>query len=272
MTSLPAFIVDTVLLTSVLVLGCSRSSSGGAPKAQLSDQKPKPSAKDASTDETSKPPPKRMALPVGGWELAAPSDLAGQPGGIAAARDISELQLLAPRLGKMYGAKPLFAWNYKGQAREFTFVLRDDQRAEMLREKVAEKEYRPWTGALPQLKTAKLYSWEIEFSGQLEPSPTARFTVVSAEERAAIEQALARVANSDDYQGALARARVYTEHRLWYDAIGAYTNLIGRYPGRAEAYNERGGIYEQLEITKRLADRDFSRAEEIEKQGGSPNQ
>lgn len=285
MTSLPskfhravaAFVVDTVLLTSALVLwGCRSFSSGpaaaGTSQTQQSEQKPKPPSKGASAEEPSKSQLKRMALPVGGWDLVAPSDLASQPSGIAAARGIMELQLLAPQLGKMYGAKPLFAWSHEGQAQEFTFVLRDNHRAEVLRQTVTEMQYRPWAVALPQLEPGKIYSWEVEFPGRLEASPTARFKVVSSEERAAIEQALAGAASSDDYQAGLARARVFTEHRLWYDAIGAYTDLIGRYPGRAEPYNERGRIYEQLEITKRLADRDFSRAKEIEKQNGSPNQ
>jgi hypothetical protein len=99
----------------------------------------------------------------------------------------------------------------------------------------------------------------------MEPSQPAAFKMVSSVERHAIEQALARAGGSDAYQIDLAHARIFTDHRLWYDAIGAYTDLIARYPERAELYEERGGIYAQLEITKKLGEQDFAHASEIEK-------
>jgi len=261
--------VCAVLFTGGLVFRGSRSfpevaAAAGMLQAQQSEQKPKPSSSGASIKEAPEPPPKRMVLPVGGWDLATPTGLAGRPSVVAAARGIGGPVALAPHLGKMYGAKPLFAWNYEGKAHNFTFVLRDDQDTELLRERTTDARYYP--SKFPMLDFGKVYSWVVEFPGQLEPSQPAAFKMVSSVERHAIEQALARARGSDAYQIDLAHARVFTDNRLWYDAIGAYTDLIAHYPDRAELYEERGGIYEQLEITKRLGDQDFARAAEIEKQ------
>ena len=55
--------------------------------------------------------------------------------------------------------------------------------------------------------------------------------------------------------------QVFTDQRLWYDAIGAYTELIAHSPDRAEAYEKRGMIYAQIAATQPLADADFSRAD-----------
>jgi len=92
----------------------------------------------------------------------------------------------------------------------------------------------------------------------------------SAEERQAIEQELARVADAEPYPAGLARARILTEHRLWYDAIGAYTALIARYPDRVEVYEERGAIYDQLEVSKRLAQQDIDRAKKTREEISVP--
>jgi len=263
-----AFVVCAVLFTSGLVFRGSRSfpevaAAAGMPQAHESEQKPKPSSSGASIKEAPESPPKRMVLPVGGWDLATPAGLAGQPSVVAAARGIGGPVALAPHLGRMYGAKPLFAWTYKGKAPNFTFVLRDDQDAELLRQRTTDAQYHP--SKFPLLDPGKVYSWVVEFPAQLEPSQPAGFKMVSSEERHAIEQALARATGSDAYQVDLAHARIFTDHRLWYDAIGAYTDLITRYPHHAELYQERGDIYVQLEITKKLGEQDFARGQ-IEKE------
>lgn len=91
-----------------------------------------------------------------------------------------------------------------------------------------------------------------------------------AGQRGEIERDLAKVSSSDDYARGLGRARVFTEHRLWYDALAAYADLIARYPERAELYDERGSIYAQLEVTQKLAEADFARAEELHNGATTP--
>ncbi len=62
----------------------------------------------------------------------------------------------------------------------------------------------------------------------------------------------------------VARARVFTDARLWYDAIDAYNALIERFPDRAELYERRGTIYAQLTCTQSLAEEDLARAERMQ--------
>ncbi len=89
--------------------------------------------------------------------------------------------------------------------------------------------------------------------------------VVSATERKEIDKALAAIPTGDAYQAGLARAELYTQHRLWFDAIGAYTELIAKYPDRAELYGQRGKIYSQVDATSKLAAADAARAAALPK-------
>lgn len=91
----------------------------------------------------------------------------------------------------------------------------------------------------------------------------ASFIVVDEAERKNIEETLAKISESDDYQAGLAKAQVFVEARLWYDAVSAYSELITRYPNRPEAYEKRGVVYAQLETTAPEASEDFARAEEL---------
>jgi regulator of sirC expression with transglutaminase-like and TPR domain len=95
-------------------------------------------------------------------------------------------------------------------------------------------------------------------------SQAAGFVVVADSERQQIEKELAAISPANSYQAATARARVLVNHRLWYDAIGAYSNLIKQFPERAELYEERGTVYAQIEATKAQADADFARADELQ--------
>jgi len=62
---------------------------------------------------------------------------------------------------------------------------------------------------------------------------------------------------------AYAPALFFMRHRVWYDAIASYTDLIARFPARTELYEERGMIYAQLDVTQALADADFAKADEL---------
>ena len=54
---------------------------------------------------------------------------------------------------------------------------------------------------------------------------------------------------------------VFDDKGIWYDAIGAYAQLINRFPERPEVYDERGQIYLQLKPTRPLAEKDFKTAD-----------
>jgi hypothetical protein len=209
-----------------------------------------------------KAPRKRVVQDLSGFELVEPSKLASQAVAVAGTRLLPPTPVaLAPRLGKMYGAEPLFAWSYQGTERGFTLIIRDDQYAQVFRAQVNETEF-AYPAEGPRFAASKTYSWTVEPTGG-EPCDAARFLVVSPGEQSKIDEALAQITTKDVYSSGLARAKIFTDHRLWYDAIGTYTELIARYPKRAELYEQRGVIYDQITATKPLADEDFVRAEEL---------
>jgi regulator of sirC expression with transglutaminase-like and TPR domain len=86
------------------------------------------------------------------------------------------------------------------------------------------------------------------------------FTVVSADERTAIDKALLAASSTDPYDTGLARARVLVDHRLWFDALGAYDALITKYPNHPELYEDRATIYAQLPVTKPQSEADKAHA------------
>jgi hypothetical protein len=268
-----ALAVCEVLLASVIFLcgdstitAVLRQAGSGAPQSpetKQSQQKPKPSPQGDSNKKAASP---RIVVPSGGWDLASPAELADEAAVVAAARGGNEPQALAPLRGKMYGRNPAFAWSCECDNDEFVFVLRDDQFAEIMRKPVTGKQYRP--AALPRLDPGKIYSWEIEVAGQPVSSTPVKFQAVSADEGAGIGQALAEAADSDPYQSALAAAGVLAEHRLWYDAIGAFTDLIAHYPNRVELYELRGAIYDQVAATRPLAVEDRAKAKELRAAAG----
>ena len=59
------------------------------------------------------------------------------------------------------------------------------------------------------------------------------------------------------------RAQIFTDHRLWFDAVEAYSHLIKRYPYNAAYHEKRGEIYDQLSVTSALAEEDFAMADEF---------
>ncbi len=173
---------------------------------------------------------------------------------------------LAPRLGKLYGNQPVFSWRYEGRAKNFLFILWDDAEKELFRSEVSGFEYR-YPATAPALEPGKTYFWTVEVASAMlagEPSSPAGFLCLSTTQRAEIEKDIAASAGADDYRSGLARARVFRDRRLWYDALDAYSALIARYPERAEPYEERGMIYAQFETTEPLAEKDFARVQELQ--------
>ncbi len=149
--------------------------------------------------------------------------------------------------------------------------MRNDAQEEVFRGDASGTSYL-YPANAPALEPRKTYFWTVEVSsailGTVASAPVG-FLVVSPGQREEIEKALAGIGSSDPYQAALERARVFTDYRLWYDALGAYTDLIGHYPERAELYDQRGTIYAQLSVTQKLAEQDFASAEELEDAGKS---
>jgi len=220
------------------------------------------------TVQKSEPTPKRVPVvtKLDGFDLASADRLQKQSMTVGATRGGKHNRpiALAPHLGRMY-INSRFAWRYKGEATRFVFVLEDESQTELLRTPVNCTEF-GYPSSAPALRPGGTYFWIVESSsqsGKVERSVPASFIVVDEAERRSIEGTLAKISESDDYQAGLAKAQVFVEARLWYDAVSAYSELITSYPNRPEAYEKRGVVYAQLETTEPEASEDFARAEEL---------
>lgn len=229
------------------------------------ESKKEPAAK-SSKKPTQKPIHKRVVTDLSGFDLLEPSKAGEKKMVVIATRELSRPILMAPRLGKLYGSDPVFSWSYKDKADEFVFVLRDDKQVEVFRAQVRGTEFR-YPEDAPRLQPGQTYFWTVELPAgalRLIASETAGFIVVGSSQHQEIENALAQLGSDDPDKIALGCARVFTDYRLWYDALSTYTDLIARHPDRAELYEGCGMIYAQLRVTQRLAQTDFARAEQIQ--------
>lgn len=210
---------------------------------------------------TPQPKRKRVVTDLKGFDLLDPRT---QTTVVGAARGLLHPEAAAPRLARGLDPRPLFTWAYKGKARDFSFVLRNDRDEELYRTTVTGLSLR-YPADAPPLVPERSYFWTVETaSGMLSgPSAPVGILVVAADQRAAIEKELARAAAGEGIEAALARARVLTDHRVWYDALAVYSDLIARYPERADLLEARGTIYAQVEATKALAEADFERADAL---------
>jgi hypothetical protein len=251
-----------LFLTSVLLAAHLAIGQGQPPSPQPPPKPPQTTAKDAPKA----PPRKRLVADLSGFEMSDPNRTRKQRAMLGATRGgPARLPLLlAPDLAKFYGSSPLFAWLYPGRTEGFEIVLRDDDDKEILRQQVSTAEFRLKEA---RLQPGKTYYWSVRsFPPLVESSfsQAAGFVVVPDPERQQIEKELAAISQGDAYQAGTARARVLVNHRLWYDAIGAYGDLIKQFPERAELYEERGTVYAQIEVTKAQADADFAHADELQ--------
>jgi len=216
--------------------------------------------------EAKKPVRKRVVTDLSGFDLLEPNKVRRQTMVVGATRGLPSPVALAPRLGKLHGLNPVFAWSFEGKGRSFAFVLRDDAQQEIFRTEVTGNTYR-YPDNAPALQPEKTYFWTIEASSPLlgsSASGPVGFIVVSGAQREEIEKKLAQLEGDETLQAGLVRAQVFTDHRLWYDALAAYADLISHFPDRPELYEQRGMIYAQLDATAKLADLDFAKAEELE--------
>jgi len=234
--------------------------SGPAPASKQDESKPAASgdssAASAKTNRT------RVVTDLAGFDLVDAKKLAGQPMVVGATRGEHPVVPLAPRLGKLYGGHPVFAWSYDDGAAKFTFVLSDESNTDIFRAEVSGTQFR-YPANAPALKDGGIYFWSVSTPTSLVSSAASfpsGIQVVTAAERMEIDKKLANI-SGDTYHTRVARAQVFTDARLWYDAIDAYNALIQRFPDHEELYERRGTIYAQLACTQSLAEDDLARAE-----------
>ena len=229
-------------------------------------QQPKPDPKSATPDPTAKPKRKVLDADLSGFDISDPKSekkVTTMLGGSRTAAIPSAI-LLAPKRAKFYGATATFDWSFSGHNEGYILIITDEDETQLLHQQLKETHYRLDSSAT-KFQPGQTYYWRV----QVLPNPLAseplEFEVVSAEERQAIDQSRRRHPHSRPYQSALARAKIFTDHRLWFDALGAYDDLIAKYPDHPELYDQRGAIYAQIPVTKSLSEADFARADKSPK-------
>ena len=115
-----------------------------------------------------------------------------------------------------------------------------------------------------QLEPGSTLQWGVQPRAAMLGGPSAKSTIkrLSAAELAEVSQQL-KAAGPGAADPMEWSARVFTDRRLWYDAISAWSDLIQRFPNRADLRERRGEVYEQLPATQSLADDDFAAAEKL---------
>jgi Domain of Unknown Function (DUF928) len=206
-------------------------------------------------------PKKKLDADLSGFDVSdgkSDKKVATMLGG-SRATAVPSATLLAPKRAKFYGASPLFSWTFTGHNEGYILIITDEDEAQLEKHQTKEPRF-VLDGAQAKFQPGETYYWRV----QVLPNPLAsdplEFVTVSAAEKAAIDKEIAAIPQDASYDCALARARIFVDHRLWFDALGAYDDLIGKNPNRAELYEDRATIYAQLPITKPQSDADLVNA------------
>jgi hypothetical protein len=236
------------------------------PDASAQRDNPPPKKPDAADKEQppEKPRRRRVVNDLSGFDLLDQGKVKKESMVVGAARGFAPPVAMAPKLGRVYGDRPTLEWRDQAKPSAFVVTLTDESQEEIHRAETARTVW-PYPADAPKLEPGRTYFWTVQAASGLgnEPSPPAGFLVLSGAQRQEIDRALAAITATEPYEQLHARARVFTDHRLWYDAVAAYGDLIARFPNRPEPYEERATIFAQLDATQALADEDFAKAEKI---------
>jgi hypothetical protein len=238
-----------------------------APPSDVLAQRDNPPKKPEATDKDQtpdKPRRRRVVSDLSGFDLLDQGKVKKESMVVGAARGFARPVAMAPRLGRVYGDRPTFEWRDDAKPSGFVVTVTDESQEEIHRAETAKTVW-AYPADAPRLEPGRTYFWTVQAASGLaaEPSPPAGFLVLSGAQRQEIDRALAAITATDPYEQLRARAKVFTDHRLWYDAVAAYADLVARFPSRPEPYEERATIYAQLDATQALADEDFAKAEKI---------
>jgi hypothetical protein len=210
-----------------------------------------------------KRPVKRVRVDLSGFELAQapPPKSSTQLGG--GARMIGgETTLLAPVKGRSFTATPMFAWTHGSQVRKFEFRLFDETGALIQRMHVTGRQV-SYPPDAPELLPGTTYLWSVQPEAAMFGGPSRKSAIVRLD-AAEIEEISRQLAQPGvNVDPAEWNAQVFTDRRLWYDAVAAWSELIERFPSRADLREKRGQIYDQLPATQALAEEDFAAADRL---------
>ena len=202
----------------------------------------------------------RVRAKLDGFNIAPTSGKApNQIGG--ASRDLGALTLYAPTLGKAYTLTPTFNWSAADDKTEYTFKLSalSTQESVLYVKKVLGGKF-TYPSDAPALKPSETYVWSVQPENDLMGGlAQASVLIVGGANRSAVESALASAKVAPGEPSAAA-AKIYVDHRLWFDAIAEYSALIEKHPEMSEYYKSRAAVYDQLAETQPLADEDAAKA------------
>lgn len=216
------------------------------------------------------PPPQRprrqrVITDLSGFDLLDSTRVDRQRIVVGATRGSDDPIPMAPRLGMAFSPTPRMAWDFWRRAGGFTVTVWNEYEEQVYRAEVTHNTF-DYPADAPVLEPGSFYYWTVSASMTLMAGGTSDpvgILIMPPPQRDRVQTELDRVDDSDPYEAGLARARIFTRHRVWYDAVAEYTDLIEAYPDKAELYEERGMIYAQLDATQGLAEADFERADEL---------
>jgi hypothetical protein len=226
-------------------------------------QQPKPAKTDTNPqpkpEVSPQPKPARVRAKLDGFDLSSKSGKTPiQIGG--GSRDLGLITLYAPRMGKAYTLTPTFWWSSDSDKTPFTFRLSSSSPGQNpIYESNVNGGFFTYPANAPALTPGTTYNWSVELATDImNGSSSASFVVVSGQDRAAVEAALAETPGADA-KALMAHAKIFADARLWYDAVAAYSSLIERFPQWKDPYQARAQIYDQFPQTQPLADADFAK-------------
>jgi hypothetical protein len=196
-------------------------------------------------------PPARVRTQLEGFDLSPKAGKsANQIGG--ASRDLGSPKLYAPNMGKAFTTNPEFHWAAAETGEKVTFRLQTAA-GQTVYEMATTADHLRYPGDAPALTPGTTYKWTIVPENDMLGGPPApvSFTVVGGADRDAILSDLKQASSADT------TAAVFVKHRIWYDAVQGYTDLIERTPNDTSARAARGNLYDSLPATKNLADADW---------------
>ena len=202
--------------------------------------------------------PRRVKTKVDGFDLAPDKASANQIGGASRGEGTKTL-LFAPHKARVYTLQPSFAW--KGDPTAiYKFKIQDTMGSFSWDREVTGTSL-AYPADAPPLTPGGTYLWKVAPDSPLlgPPPPAAIIVVLGGADRAQIDSGLGQIQGSGN-DADTARAKYFFDQRLWYDALMAYSDLIGKNPNQASLYQMRGTLYDQVPAAEPLADADFARA------------
>jgi hypothetical protein len=219
-------------------------------------QQPQP-----KSDAAAAKPKKKLDADLSGFDISdGKSDkrVATMLGG-SRATAVPSATLLAPHRAKLYGANALFSWSYSGHNEGYVLFVTDEDETQMVKQQTKEPRY-VLDATRNKFQPGATYYWRVQVLPNTLASDPLEFAVVSTAEKSLIDKEIAAIPPGDAYPAALARAHIFVDHRLWFDALGAYDDLIAKNPNRAELYEDRATIYAQVPVTKPQSEADQAKA------------